>query len=114
MLLGLARAVTLGSKSYRTHGYILLSLIRLPNLEAQVPVFISPRNKVAQLYPRALGSLFVTSYDSQGVADLKLKLIYDRHSVGQSVLMSGAHLGPVTNFSFFLKFPSDSCSFVIL
>jgi hypothetical protein len=36
------------------------------NLEAQVPVFISPRNKVAQLYPRALGFLFVASYDSQG------------------------------------------------
>jgi hypothetical protein len=26
-----------------------------PNLEGQVPVFISPRNKVAQLYPQALG-----------------------------------------------------------
>jgi hypothetical protein len=38
----------------------------LPNLEGQVPVFISPRNRVAQLYPRALGSLFVFSYDSQG------------------------------------------------
>jgi hypothetical protein len=37
-----------------------------PNLEGQVPVFISPRNRVAQLYPRALGSLFVASYDSQG------------------------------------------------
>jgi hypothetical protein len=35
-----------------------------PNLEGQVPVFISPRNRVAQLYPRALGSLFVASYDS--------------------------------------------------
>jgi hypothetical protein len=32
-----------------------------------VPVFISPRNRVAQLYPRTLGSLFVTSYDSQGL-----------------------------------------------
>jgi hypothetical protein len=41
---------------------------------------------------------------------LKLKLIYVR----QSVLVSGAHLGPVTNFSFSLKFPSDSCVFVIL
>jgi hypothetical protein len=29
-----------------------------PNLEGQVPVIISPRNRVAQLYPRALGSLF--------------------------------------------------------
>jgi hypothetical protein len=37
-----------------------------PNLEGQVPVFISPRNRVAQLYSRALGSLFVASYDSQG------------------------------------------------
>jgi hypothetical protein len=36
------------------------------NLEGQVPLFISPRNRVAQLYPRALGSLLVASYDSQG------------------------------------------------
>jgi hypothetical protein len=43
---------------------------------------------------------------------LKLKLIYDRQSVGQSVLVSGAHLGPVTNFPFSLKFPLDSCGFV--
>jgi hypothetical protein len=34
---------------------------------------------------------------------LKLKLIYDLQSVGQSVLVSGAHLGPVTNFYFSLK-----------
>jgi hypothetical protein len=33
---------------------------RLPNLEGQVPVFISPTNRVAQLYPQALGSLFVS------------------------------------------------------
>jgi hypothetical protein len=32
-----------------------------PNLEGQVPVFIFPRNRVVQLYPRALGSLFVAS-----------------------------------------------------
>jgi hypothetical protein len=37
-----------------------------------------------------------------------------RPSVGQSVLVSGAHLGPVTNFSFSLKFLLDSCGFVIL
>jgi hypothetical protein len=37
-----------------------------PNLEDQVHVFVSPRNRVAQLYPRALGSIFVASYDSQG------------------------------------------------
>jgi hypothetical protein len=38
-----------------------------PNLEGQVPVFISPSNSVAQICPRALGSLFVVSYDSQGL-----------------------------------------------
>jgi hypothetical protein len=38
-----------------------------PNLEGQVPVFISPINRVAQLYPRALGSLSVASYDSRGL-----------------------------------------------
>jgi hypothetical protein len=32
----------------------------------QVPIFISPRNKVAQLYPQTQGSLYVLSYDSQG------------------------------------------------
>jgi hypothetical protein len=76
------------------------------NLEGQVPVFISTRNKVAQLYLRALGSLFVASCDSQGLRSrysnppphecasrLQLQLIYDRQSVGQSVLVSGAHPG---------------------
>jgi hypothetical protein len=38
-----------------------------PNLEGHVPVFISPRNRVAKLYPRALGSLSIASYDSQGL-----------------------------------------------
>jgi hypothetical protein len=45
----------------------LLSQIRdSPNPEGEVPVFISPRNRVVQLYPQALCSLFVASYDSQG------------------------------------------------
>jgi hypothetical protein len=35
-------------------------------MEGQVPIFMSSRNKVVQLYPGALGSLFVTSYNSQG------------------------------------------------
>jgi hypothetical protein len=46
---------------------------------------------------------------------LKLKLNYDRQSVDQSVLVSGSHLGPVTNFSFSLKFSLDKlrvCYFV--
>jgi hypothetical protein len=32
-----------------------------PSLEGQVPVFISPRKRVIQLYPQALDSLFVAS-----------------------------------------------------
>jgi hypothetical protein len=39
---------------------------KLPQPGAQVPVFISPRNRVAQLYPQALGSLFDPFYDAQG------------------------------------------------
>jgi hypothetical protein len=47
--------------------HILLSQIRdSPNLKGEVPVFIFPRNRVALLYPQALSSLFVASYDSQG------------------------------------------------
>jgi hypothetical protein len=57
LLLILASAVILRSESRYDH--ILLSQIRdSPNLEGQVPVFISPRNRVNPLYPPALGSLF--------------------------------------------------------
>jgi hypothetical protein len=67
LLLALASAVILRSESRGTHGHILLSHIRdSPKLEGQVLEFISPRNRVAQLYPQALGSLFVAFYDSQG------------------------------------------------
>jgi hypothetical protein len=67
LLLVLARTVIFRSESRGTHDHILLSKIRdSPNVEGQVPVFISPRNRVARLYPQALGPLFVASYDSQG------------------------------------------------
>jgi hypothetical protein len=36
------------------------------SFETQVRVFISSRYRVAQLYPQALDSLFVASYDSYG------------------------------------------------
>jgi hypothetical protein len=54
LLLVLASAVILRSESLKTHDHILLTQIRdSPSLEGQVPVFISPRNRVAQLYPEA-------------------------------------------------------------
>jgi hypothetical protein len=45
---------------------------------------------------------------------LILKLNYDQQLVGESVLVSGTHQGPTTNFSFSLKFSLDSWGFVIL
>jgi hypothetical protein len=66
LLLSLTSAIILGSESRVTQDHILLSHIRDSlNLEGQVPVFIFPPNRVAQLYPRTLGSIFVASYDPQ-------------------------------------------------
>jgi hypothetical protein len=46
--------------------------------------FISPRNRVVQLYPQALASLFIASYNSQCYGlPKKLKLYCDRWSVSQ-------------------------------
>jgi hypothetical protein len=48
LLLGLASVVILGCESRGIHDHILLYQIRdSPNLEDRVPVFISPRNRVA-------------------------------------------------------------------
>jgi hypothetical protein len=67
LLLVLARAIILRSESRGIHDHILLSQIRdSSNLEGQVPIFISPRDRVAQLYLKVLGSVFIASYDSQG------------------------------------------------
>jgi hypothetical protein len=62
LLLILASAVILRSESRGTHDHILLSQIRdSPNLEGQVPVFISSRYRVAWLCLQALGSISVAS-----------------------------------------------------
>jgi hypothetical protein len=67
LLLVLASAVIIRSESRGTHDHILLSQVRdSPNLEGQVPVFLSLRNRMAQLYTQAVGFLFVASYNSQG------------------------------------------------
>jgi hypothetical protein len=71
LLLALAYTVIMGSESRGTEDHILLSQIRdSPNLEGQVPIFISTRKRVAQLYPQELGSLFVASYDSQATVEV--------------------------------------------
>jgi hypothetical protein len=45
---------------------------------------------------------FVLSHDNRATVMLlsKSKSFHDRRSVGQSVLVSGHHFGPTTNFSF--------------
>jgi hypothetical protein len=85
LLLVLASAVILGSEYRGTHDHILLSQIRdSPNLEGHVPVFISSRNRMAQLYPQALGSLLVASYNSQlygGGIRTRLHAGFLRHTI---------------------------------
>jgi hypothetical protein len=51
------------------------------NLEDQVSVFMSPLNRVDQLYPRALSSLFVASYDSQGYGGGTLTRLHSADNV---------------------------------
>jgi hypothetical protein len=64
LLLVLSSAFIPGSESRGTHDHILLSHIRdSPNLQGQVPLLISPRDRVTQLYLKALGSL-VWGYNS--------------------------------------------------
>jgi hypothetical protein len=68
LLLGLARAVTLGPKSRRTQRpYFTVLFETPPTWRARFLYIYLPRNRMAQLYPQALGSLFVTSYDSLGL-----------------------------------------------
>jgi hypothetical protein len=39
------------------------------NLEGQVPLFISLRNRMVQLYHWELGFFYITSYDSEGYCE---------------------------------------------
>jgi hypothetical protein len=123
--------LTLRSKSRRTHDHILLSHLRpyvtlirdSPNLEGQVLVFISPRNRVAQLYLRALGYLFVASYDLQGYGGgflsrlhkvkVKVKVIL-RPTVNRPVRPGVRHPSGTRDqfFPFSLSLFLDSCRFV--
>jgi hypothetical protein len=67
LLLDLARAITLESKSDISHNHILLSHLRL--LQSRGPgyrIYI-PQEQGGPVIPQALGSLFVVSYDSQGL-----------------------------------------------
>jgi hypothetical protein len=55
LLLGLARAVTLGSKSRRTHGHILLSHLRLPQLGGPGSRIYIPQEQCGPIIPPGTG-----------------------------------------------------------
>jgi hypothetical protein len=50
--------------------YITVADSRVPQPGVPGHLFISPRDKVSQLYPQALGSLFIVSYDLHGYGDM--------------------------------------------
>jgi hypothetical protein len=83
LLLVLASAAILRSESRWAHVHILLSQTReFHILKGQVPIFISRRKRVDQLYPQALGSLFVASCVSQGCGgNIRNRLHTDRAPV---------------------------------
>jgi hypothetical protein len=58
--------ITQWSESRRTGNHTLLSRLRLPQPGGPGSRIYIPRNRVAQLCPLALGSLYVASCDSQG------------------------------------------------
>jgi hypothetical protein len=57
--------ITEWSESIRTRNHTLLSHLRLPQPWGPGSCIYTPRKRVAQLYPWALGSLYVASCDSQ-------------------------------------------------
>jgi hypothetical protein len=66
LLLGLARAVTHGSKSHRTHGHILLSHLRLPQPGGPGPCIYIPQEQGGRYTPRHWVPLLSPLNDSQG------------------------------------------------
>jgi hypothetical protein len=76
-MMGLSFTIATGPRQ-RSHckirvprDHILLSQIwGSTNLKGQVPVFIPSKNTMAQLYPQALSSLSVASYDTQGYGEV--------------------------------------------
>jgi hypothetical protein len=67
LLLGLARAVTLESKSRRSHGHILLSQLRLPQPGGPGSRIYISQEQGSPVIPPGTGFPFVASYDSQGL-----------------------------------------------
>jgi hypothetical protein len=128
LLPGFANTVTLRPKSDRTHDDNLLSHMRLPQPEGPVPFICIPRNRVAPLHPKALGSICIASYNTHryGGGILAHLNTGTRNSQCQSYLMTD---GQSTSLSWYqatiwepqpiflsrpLKIFSDNCSFLLV
>jgi hypothetical protein len=103
---GIASAAFLRSESHGTHEHSLLSMFsEAPPTWRTGFLYIFSQEQGSPVIPPGIGLTPVLE------VEVEVNL---RPTVGQSVLVSGTHLGPATNFSFSLKFPLDSCEFVIL
>jgi hypothetical protein len=94
LLLGLARAVTLGSKSRRTHGHILLPHLKLPLPGGPGPRIYIPQEQGGPVIPQGTG--------------FHLIIVHLADSVDQFIWVSGLPLGPLTRFYLALLFSSDN------
>jgi hypothetical protein len=126
LLLGLATAIFLGSDFRGKHDHILLSQFwDYPYLVGQIPVFISHRNRVVQLYIRAEISLYIASYDSKGNGGgilTRLQTDCPEQVIVKVVLRSTACLpvcpdirppsGPSQRCHSYVKVPQDSLPYL--
>jgi hypothetical protein len=71
-----------------------------PYLENEVPVFMFQGDRVAQLYPQALGSLFVAFYDSLGDGGSILSRLHNRRLAYCSTLKVKATSSSETSVDF--------------
>jgi hypothetical protein len=100
LLPGIARAVTLGSKSLRTHGHILLSHLRLPQPGRPGSRIYIPQEQGGPVIPPGTGFVNIGSWSWSSSCGLQ--------TVDQFVWVLGLPLGPLTRFYLVLLFSTDN------
>jgi hypothetical protein len=84
--LGLARAVTLGSKSCRSHDHILLFHLRLTQLGGPGPRIYIAQEQGGPVIPLGTGFPFVASYGSQGYGGGILTRLHTESRIKETVV----------------------------
>jgi hypothetical protein len=90
-LLGIASAAFLRFESHGTHEHSLSLFLDSCNLEGQVPVFISSRNRVAQLYHWRI-CLLNSLYTRPAYKNFRTDCIENTFSNGSSIVVSRWYL----------------------